>query len=314
MDGHGNAAVSSYRFVTLDVFTDRRFGGNPLAVVPDGAGLSDSEMLAITREFNYSETVFVLAPDDARHTRRLRIWTPGGEVPFAGHPTVGTAHALAHLGEIPLTAGEARIVFEEGVGPVPVFIRANASGEPDYAQLSVARLPEELAPPPALETLARVLSLRPGDLLDSQWAPAAVTCGLPFLFVPLRDRAAVERARVNVPEWERSLRDYVAPDIMVFSREADGAAVDVHARVFVPTVSVPEDPATGSAAAALGGYLARRDPGSRAGTRRWLIEQGVEMGRPSLLEVEVDEDERHAITSVRVGGRSVMVSEGTMRV
>ena len=127
----------AYQFYTADVFTDTRFGGNPLAVLPDARGLTSEQMLAITREFNYSESTFVFPPDDPSHTRRVRIFTPGGEVPFAGHPTVGTAHVLAAIGEIPLTGQETRIVLEENVGPVSVLIRAR-DGKPDFAQLEVS--------------------------------------------------------------------------------------------------------------------------------------------------------------------------------
>jgi trans-2,3-dihydro-3-hydroxyanthranilate isomerase len=300
-----------YRFLTADVFADRSFGGNQLSVLPDGRGLDDAVMLAVAREFNYSETVFVLPPTDPAHTRRLRIFTPGGELPFAGHPTVGTAHVLAAIGEIPLRGNETRIVFEEGVGPVPVLIRSE-SGVPTYAQLSVAKLPEVGPPPPPAAQLAELLSLRPGDLLAGDFAPEAVSCGMPFLFVPLRDRDAVRRARVRTDRWEAMLANAWASMIMVFAQDAERAGSDLRARMFAPGISVPEDPATGSAAAALGGYLAARVPRAD-GTLRWVIEQGFEMGRPSILEVEVDKA-GGAITAVRVGGRSVMVSEGTMAI
>jgi trans-2,3-dihydro-3-hydroxyanthranilate isomerase len=131
----------TYSYHTADVFTDVPFGGNQLAVLPDAAGLTDEQMLAITREFNLSETVFVFPPDDPKNTRRLRIYTPSGELPFAGHPTVGTAYVLAQTGEITLTGEETRIIFEEGVGPVPVLIRASA-GKPVFTQLSAAKIPE----------------------------------------------------------------------------------------------------------------------------------------------------------------------------
>src|SRR5215210_1766506 len=141
-----------YRYLTADIFTDKPFGGNQLAVFPDAVGLTDDLMFALAREFNFSETTFVF-PAEKGGTRKLRIWTPGGEVPFAGHPTVGTAHVLAAVGEIPLTGDETRIVFEEGVGPVSVLIRARG-GAPTFAQLSVAKLPEIGPPPPAPDELA----------------------------------------------------------------------------------------------------------------------------------------------------------------
>src|SRR5215207_5734987 len=151
-----------YTFYTADVFTDTLFGGNQLGVLPDARGLTTEQMLSITREFNYSESTSVFPPDDPKHTRRLRIFTPGGELPFAGHPTVGTAHVLAAVGEIPLTGDETRIVFEEGVGPVPVLIRAR-NGKPEFAQLSVAQLPQFSEPAVSRTELASMLSLDVDD-------------------------------------------------------------------------------------------------------------------------------------------------------
>lgn len=296
-------------YLTCDVFTDRMFGGNQLAVFPDATEIPPELMPQIAREFNYSETTFVLPPADPSHTARVRIFTPGGELQFAGHPTVGTAHVLATIGKIPLTGDETRIVFEEGVGPVPVVIRSN-KGRPEFAQLSVAKLPEVLTPPPGRERLAAALSLDTADLLDGQMVPETVSCGTPFLFVPLRDRAAVSRARVKPDAFEEALRGYVTDHVMVFALDAEHAGHDIRARMFAPSIGVPEDPATGSACVGLGGYLAARD--ARAdGTLRWIVEQGFEMGRPSILEVEADK-KNGAITGVRVGGRTVMVCEGTM--
>lgn len=298
-----------FRFLTADVFTDSMFGGNQLAVFPDATGIPEEQLLDITREFNYSETVFVYPPSTSAFTRRLRIFTPGGEVPFAGHPTVGTAHVLAAIGAIPLTGAQTRIVLEEKVGPVPVTIFAE-EGRPVRAQLSVAKLPATGAPPPSRERLAEVLGLEAQDLLGGAWSPQAVSCGLPFLFVPLRDRAAVARSRIRVDRWESVLGNYEAPEIFVFAKDGERPGSDIRARMFAPGLSVPEDPATGSACAALGGYLAARDA-RRDGTLRWVIEQGFEMGRPSILELEVDTRDGE-ITAVRVGGASVLVSEGAM--
>lgn len=300
-----------HRFYTADVFTDRRFGGNQLAVLPDARGLTTEQMLAVTREFNYSESTFVLPPEDAATTRRVRIFTPGGEVPFAGHPTVGTAFVLTATGEVPLTGAETRLVLGEGVGPVPVLVRAEA-GVPVFAQLSVAQLPTESAPVASAATIAAALSLAPDDLVGGDYAPRVASCGLPFLMVALRDRDAVRRARVRLELWEQSLAGSTGSEILVFAMDAEGPGADVRARVFVPGLSVPEDPATGSACAALGGYLAARTPRDGA-TLRWVVEQGIEMGRASRLEVEADKHDGQ-VTAVRVGGASVLVSEGTIEV
>jgi trans-2,3-dihydro-3-hydroxyanthranilate isomerase len=297
------------RYFTADVFTDRRFGGNQLAVFPDAREISSVLMPRIAREFNYSETTFVLPPTDPSHTARVRIFTPGGELQFAGHPTIGTAHVLATIGAIPLTGSETQIVFEEGVGPVPVTIRST-NGSPEFATLSVAKLPEVGPPPPPRETLAAMLSLNTDDLLEGAMAPEAVSCGTPFLFIPLRDRAAVARSRVRGDIWESALAGYITDKVMVFAMDAEQPGSDVRARMYAPGIGVPEDPATGSAAVALGGYLAARDP-RFDGTLRWVIEQGFEMGRPSILEVEADK-KGGRITAARVGGKTVMVCEGTM--
>jgi trans-2,3-dihydro-3-hydroxyanthranilate isomerase len=297
------------RFYTLDVFTDKTFGGNPLAFFPDATKIPDSALQSIALELNLSETVFVYPPVDPKHTRRVRIFTPVYEMPFAGHPTVGCAFALAALGEIPL-AGETRIVLEEGVGPVPVLIRGEFK-RPTFAQLSVAKLPETGPPPPGRTHLAEMLSLDPSDILGGMTAPQAISCGFPFLMVPLRDLDAVKRARVRMDQWDSALKSYWAPDVMVFARDAEREGV-IRARVFVPGQGIIEDPATGSAVAALGGYLAARESAA-SGNFSYIVEQGFEIKRPSILELEVDKADGE-VTAVRVGGSAVMVSEGMMEV
>lgn len=298
----------TYQFYTADVFTDTPFGGNQLAVLPDARGLTTEQMLAITREFNYSESTFVFPPDNPKHTRRVRIFTPGGEVPFAGHPTVGTAHVLAALGEIPLTGAETDIVLEEGVGPVPVKIRSQ-NGKPDFCQLSVAMLPKVSTPTVSRDSLASMLSLEPNEVLDGEYAPQGVSCGLPFLIVPLRDRKAVSRSRLRLDQWESALQGTEHEMVMVFAADPERTGSDMRARMYGPSVNVIEDPATGSACACLAGYLAARTP--RDGTLRWVVEQGFEMGRPSILHIEADKD-AGKITGVRVGGQTVLVSKGEL--
>ena len=300
--------MPSIPFCTADVFTRERFGGNQLAVFPDASAIPEAAMPRIAREFNFSETTFVLAPGDPRHTRRVRIFTPGGELPFAGHPTVGTAFVLATIGEIALTGDETRIVFEEGVGPVPVTIRSSG-GSPGFAQLSVAQLPEYGPPPPSAEDLASALGLDAGDLLTGSLTPEAVSCGVPYLMVPVRDRAALGRIRLRLDAFERVLARYWSSKVFVFCAEPELPGSHYRARMFAPFIGVPEDPATGSAAVAFGGYLAKRDARA-SGTLRWVVEQGFEMGRPSLLEVEADKRDG-AVTALRVGGNSVLVTRGT---
>jgi trans-2,3-dihydro-3-hydroxyanthranilate isomerase len=299
------------RYLTCDVFTNRKFGGNQLAVFPDAREIAPELMPQIAREFNYSETTFVLPPADPSHTAKVRIFTPGGELQFAGHPTVGTAHVLATVGSIPLTGDETRIVLEEGVGPVPVTIRSR-NGKPEFAQLSVAKLPEVGPTPPSNEKLAAMLSLSPRDLVGGEMMPQAVSCGTPFLFVPLTDRGAVGRSRVKADLFESAMSGYVTDKVFVFAMDPESPAHHVRARMYAPGIGVPEDPATGSAAVALGGYLAARDP-RFDGTLRWVVEQGFEMGRPSILEVEADK-QSGKVTAARVGGTTVMMCEGTIEI
>ena len=298
---------NEYRFFTTDVFTNRMFGGNQLAVFTDARGLDSATMQKIAREMNLSETVFVLPPQTTRGTRGVRIFTPDRELPFAGHPTVGTAFVLAAIGEVTATGETACIVLEEGVGPVEVLIRFDGA-QPTFAELTTAKLPEEGPPAPAVELLAAALSLDAAQLLDGDRRPRAFSCGVPFLFVTVRDLKALAQARPNLALWERHLTGYITNEIYLITEDAGD--VDVRARMFAPSLGIMEDPATGSAASALAGYLAPAQSVDR--TFRWKILQGVEMGRPSTIQVEADV-QAGAITAVRVGGSAVMVSEGVLR-
>jgi len=298
-------------FHTLDVFTDHVFGGNPLAVFPDGRGLGDAVMQRIAREMNLSETVFLFPPETDEGTRRVRIFTPGAEVPFAGHPTVGTAFFLAATGEVGLEGERTRIVLEEKVGPVPVEIRSE-NGRPVSTKLTAAVAPEYRDATFPDDQLASLLSLPHGAVGAEGLSAEFVSCGLPFLVVPVRDLEAARRSRLDPATWETLLADAWSRKVYVVCLEPEGAGVDVHVRMYAPGVGVPEDPATGSAAAALAGYLGKR-AGVSEGSLRWRVEQGIEMGRPSLLEVEA-ELEGGRVVRAHVGGRSVMVSRGTMRV
>ncbi|MBW4651017.1 MAG: PhzF family phenazine biosynthesis protein [Kastovskya adunca ATA6-11-RM4] len=299
-----------YRFYTADIFTDRVFGGNQLAVLIDAQGLSTEQMQQIAREFNLSETAFVLPAQTPGHDRRLRIFTPRVELPFAGHPTVGTAYVLAATGEISLTGEETTIVLEEEVGAIAVKIRAEG-GKPVYSELSAAKMPEFGAAPPSIEALAAVLSLETTDFL-ADGEVQAVSCGVPFLFVPLRDRSVLQRVQLNREKWQQVLADYWAPHVYVFTDDTELRGSNVRSRMFAPALGVDEDPATGAAATALAGYLgSRRDETN--GTLRWVVEQGWEMGRPSLLQVEADKQDGD-IVAIRVGGSSVLVSQGAIAV
>lgn len=302
-----------YKFFTCDVFTDTLHGGNPLAVVPDATGLTEAQMAGITREFNYSETTFIFPPANPANTCRVRILTPSSELQFAGHPTIGTAHTLVAAGIIPMTGDETRIVFEEGVGPVPVKILAR-DGVPYFAQLSAAKMPEVGDPPPSIESLAAILSLPPGDIVaDDLIEPEAVSCGAPFLFIPVRAPEVLARIRVDQRKWEETLKSYWAPEMFVFSTEKWAGIFEgghIRARMFAPGLGIGEDPATGGACAALAGFLGFRSE-QRAATLRWSVDQGVEMGRPSRLDLEVD-IAGGQVKAIRVGGSTVLVSTGVL--
>jgi trans-2,3-dihydro-3-hydroxyanthranilate isomerase len=294
--------MNRYRYFTCDVFTDRVFCGNPLAVLPDARGLTDAQMQAIAREFNYSETTFVLPPDQPRHAARVRIFTPGGELPFAGHPTIGTAFVLATIGSIAADARE--IVFEEGVGPVPVSIFRDA-GRITHCRLTAARLPEQGPPAPPPPALAKMLCLAEGEVLAGA---ACWSCGVPFLVVPVASVDALARCALDLPLWRELLAGYPTQKVYPVACIDD---LRWRVRMFAPGLGVAEDPATGSAAASFAGWLSAQMPQPSDGTLAVRLEQGIEMGRPSELDVEIDR-RGGAITAVRVGGAAVMVAEGTL--
>jgi trans-2,3-dihydro-3-hydroxyanthranilate isomerase len=291
------------RYTTLDVFTDRPFGGNPLAVFCDQPELSTERMQTIARELNLSETVFIVPPRDSRALRRLRIFTPAREMQFAGHPTLGAVHTLIDAG---IAGNRSDFALELEVGLVPIKV-TRCDGAPPYLQLTTARLPETRGSAPSRADLARVLSLEEKDVLDGA---QAWSCGAPYLYVPVTNRAALARAKPDSSAWSKTLTGTWAPDVFVFCRDPELPGSHVRARMFAPELGVSEDPATGSAAAALAGYLAGREP-ARTGTQRWIVEQGFEMGRPSILHVEADTTDGK-VSAVRVGGTAVKMSEGTL--
>jgi trans-2,3-dihydro-3-hydroxyanthranilate isomerase len=303
--------TSGLPFYIADVFTEEMFGGNQLAVFPAAASLETRTMQSIARELNLSETVFVFPPDDPAHTHKLRIFTPGAELPFAGHPTVGTAFVLSSIGEVKLDGSSTSIVFEEGVGPVPVTIEAEG-GRPTYCGFTTASLPEFGPPAPPVEEIAAVLSLRADEIRTDGLGPRAASCGVPYLFVPLRDADALRRARTDFGVWGRSFSSWWAPQLYPFVEQREREGPDIRGRMFAPGLGIPEDPATGSAAAALAGYLSAAQP-RRSGTLRWTVDQGIEMGRPSRMHVECDRAGGRPV-AVRVGGRSVLVAEARLAV
>lgn len=301
-----------YRYLTADVFTDRIFTGNPLAVFPNAGGLTTEQMQRIANEFNLSETVFVLPPETREATHRLRIFTPRRELVFAGHPTIGAAVVLAAIGEIPTVGEETRIVFEEGVGNVPVIVRAS-EGAPTFAQLTTAKLPEFGPPLPPIAELARLLGLETADVLhDDHLPPQSVSVGFPFIMIPLMTTAAVSRARLNLVVFDDLFSDYWANTVYVFGPADPTGDADFRVRLFAPEMGIAEDPATGSAAAAFAGYLASHNNDINA-QLEWTLEQGIEIERPSRLSIEADKIDG-VVTAIRCGGHAVLVSEGEIEV
>jgi len=295
-----------YRYYICDVFSDARFGGNQLAVLPEAAGLSDRQMQQIAREFNFSESTFVLPPEQG-HTRRVRIFTPTAEIPFAGHPNVGTAFVLASTGAFGQIDGAITVTFEEKAGLVPIAIRRRNGTL--WCELSApARL--TLGKTVSPELLAAAVSLTPGDIVTTTHLPQVASVGLPFVLAELRDRAALARARANADGLEAIGALGITPDVHLYTRSAD--EFDIRARMFAPFDGVPEDPATGSANCALAGLLSHYDP-APDGTFSWRIAQGVEMGRPSVLEAFA-EKRGGVVVTARIGGASVLVSQGTLEV
>ena len=291
------------RYYTCDVFTETRFGGNPLAVLPEANGLSDKQMQQIAREFNLSETAFVFPPE-AGQTRKVRIFTPGREIPFAGHPNVGTAFVLASMGELGPIGETSSVTFEEQAGLVSVSIRklgGNAISCEVRAPASLS-IGEVVAPP----LVASALSLTAADLIRDRHEPQVVSVGLPFIITELKDRSTLERARVNTSGFDSIMSTGVHPSIYFYTRS--GKDGEIRARMFAPLSGVPEDPATGSAGCAVAGLLAHLN--ERAdGTFAYRIVQGVEMGRPSLLSARA-EKAGGAVQATWIGGSCILVSEG----
>ena len=294
-----------YRFVIADVFTATPFGGNQLAVFPEAQGLSTRAMQALAREFNFSESTFVLPPTDPQHARRVRIFTPMSEIPFAGHPTVGTAAVLARLGHFEAPDGSTRVVLEEGVGPVAVDIRLGEAA--DYARLILERDVE--LPPVAVarQAAAAALSL-PESAVRESWSASA---GIPFCLIRLDGKEAVDRAALDRASWNAHFAAAWSPDLFLFAGETEPGG-RLYARMFAPAAGIEEDPATGSACAALAGSLAGR-LSAGDGVFDWQIEQGVAMGRPSLIEASAERQGGRTIRMM-VGGQVVTVADGTMSV
>ena len=291
------------RFATLDVFTNRRFAGNPLAVVREAEGLNGDTMQALAREFNLPETVFLLPAANSGHKAKLRIFTPAAELPFAGHPTVGTA-VLLGLGE---QAPSQRFVLEEGIGPVHCAVEP---GGDDYgsARFDLPRLPKKVGETADAAAVAAALGLELDDLGFDDFEPGKWSAGLEFSMIPVRGLDAIGRSRCNPARWEDAFGSVGPRTVYLFCRETAEAGHAFHARMFAPHMGITEDPATGSAAAAFAGLVARH-AGLPDGDHTLAIEQGYEMGRPSVINLALTLRDG-ALTAASIGGDAVLVSEG----
>jgi len=297
-----------FEFTTVDVFTDRPFGGNPLAVVTNAQGLSPSQMQSIAAEFNLAETTFVLPPRDAQHTAEVRIFTPKAEMPFAGHPNVGTAFVLARAGQSYSRAvtGD-RLVFEEKAGLVRMDL-ARENGVVVATRLA-APVPLGIGAEIAPEIVAETCSLKPDDIEVAVHAPCIASCGIPLVFAELKSRAALAQAAVRTEVLARHFPMERAVGIHLYvATEEHG--VEIQTRMFAPLFGVPEDPATGSANIALIGLLAHHRSEADLVLAR-TIGQGFDMGRPSILEASA-EKKADKVVATYIGGRCVPMMKGTI--
>jgi trans-2,3-dihydro-3-hydroxyanthranilate isomerase len=303
--------MRSYRYLHYDVFTDHLFGGNQLAVFLDGRGLSTETMQAIAKEMNFSETTFVLPPETPGTDARVRIFTPAEELPMAGHPTIGTTFALARSGV--LAPGREETVLGLTIGPTRVTLtwKGDDLGFAWMSQLAPT-FGETIAD---REAVARALSISPAAITGTGRPVQIVSCGVPFLFVPLTARRAVDNARLNVAAleelYERTTTS--AHGVFVFSSEPGSDRATVYSRMFAPDLGVSEDPATGIASGPLGCYLVTHQMVAPAAAGAMMSLQGVKMGRPSHVHISIGTNDGQ-ITSVRVGGEAVLAGEGTLYV
>ncbi|MBM3635523.1 MAG: PhzF family phenazine biosynthesis protein [Alphaproteobacteria bacterium] len=297
----------SRKFFTLDVFTKTALAGNPLAVVLDSNGLSDQAMQSIAKEFNLSETVFVFPPEDQANRAALRIFTPAAELPFAGHPTVGTAVLMV------LLDGYASSSFglEEKVGPV-ACTASRISVREGEAIFTLPHLPERIAEPAPSPIIAEALGVAVDEIGFDDHRPLIASAGVGFNFVPLKSKDAVTRASIKGANWTEAFKAAGRPNAFIYTSEAVEAGHHFHARMFAPHLGISEDPATGSAVAAFArAFVDFEKP--EDGTHRIVIEQGYAMGRPSQIALEMD-IAKGALVAARIGGSAVIVSEGTLRV
>ena len=296
------------KYYVLDVFTERALGGNPLAAVIDCDGLDTEAMQKIAGEFNLSETIFVLAPRDPINTARLRIFTPRAELNFAGHPTVGGAVLVAELrAAAQLRAQDLRVVLEENIGTIICTV-SHRPASAHKARFTLPKLPSRVGLPQDNAKLAAALGLPANDIGFDRHVPTIYTAGVPFTFVPIANRAALAAAKPRLDLFEAAIG--AANGAYLYTRDCVEAGHDFHARMFASSLGVREDPATGSAAAAFSGVLMAFEK-IADGSHALAIEQGYEMGRPSLIALTLDV-EHSVLVEASIGGGAVIVAEGTL--
>ncbi len=298
------------RFSTLDVFTNTPLAGNPLAVVRDCDGLDGAAMQAIAREFNLSETVFILPPADPVNTARLRIFTPNRELPFAGHPTIGAA-VLIGLSEAQglMRAQDILIALEEDVGVISCTVGFDQQGNA-RARFALPKLPEPAGVAGESLAIAAALGLDEHDIGFDDHVPTIFSAGNPFCFVPVATRAALSRARPDLAAWPQAFGHMERGACYLYTRHCVDEAHDFHARMFAPGLGITEDPATGSAGAAFAGVLMQAED-VPDGSHVVSIEQGYDMGRPSLITLGLDVLDGK-LMEASIGGSAVLVQEGTL--
>ncbi len=297
------------RYCLVDVFTDRAFGGNPLAVFPDGSQIDPALMQSIAKELNLSETTFVLPPNDKSNDFHVRIFTPAAELPMAGHPTIGTAHVLARHRTIAPWKTKTTLRFEEGVGVIPVSINGT-DGAPDFIEMRQP-LPKFGPQTNDVSSIAEMLSLKAGDMDAAGLPIETVSCGVPFLIVPVNNLESIRRIRFRADVCEKVYDQIQTLNVFVFTREVERAGSHVHSRMFAPGNGVPEDAATGGASGPLGCYLVRHRVMPSNGELRCVSEQGIEMGRPSFISIRIQHS-GDEITEVHVGGTCHYMGEGSL--
>ncbi len=306
--------MREYRFVQVDVFTDTPFGGNLLAVFPEAKGLTPEEMQKLAREMNLSETAFVFPPVGPRADFAVRIFTPAKELPFAGHPVVGTHWVMAHLGRVDMSEPTTEVRLELGVGELPATLHV-ADGRVERVVMTQDS-PSFLAVLEDVADLALALGLAPEAITETRLPVQVVSTGMPQMMVPVRSLVEIRKldaARLDVAALNRACLSVDTECVMAFCLETAAPESTVHARLFAPLLGIPEDPATGSANGALGAYLVHhRAVPVTPPTTTIQSEQGAEMGRPSTVHVEIDSDDS-GVTSVRVGGQVVPIAEGVVR-